>query len=1107
MTAALVALTACTKEISDAIDTMQPEHDAVYPDGASIDLHFSVPVPATTRGAMADEPIIDDDGFYVAVFDGSGSLKQYEKAEFDKVSQNGRANAENFKVTLLLKSSECRLHFIVNGPTKTEVTGGMESALLQQWMTDYPKGAYWQRIVLPEGITAYSFPAKNRVRQDGEWVDVDWVNGNEIVFYYTQEEKDGKIIYNHVGESTPGATRQAWTVHISTTGRPYYTDGDGQTVNVGDYVDARGHKILDGTGYFQSTSVTDAVESVPLVRNFARIKVKAASEAGNFTPKEYYLMNIPDKGTIAPYSSAVGGFVPEYSVSRYERVPDPDDPYQLVSGDPKIYTLTEGEEMNHSALLASLTMSRYTADMPSTASLIQTMADVEEDPDVIDNWTLYEAGAANATIDATESAFVFERGVPNKNQDPIYLLISGTKNDLEGNPTRWFKVELTDALGRYFRVFRDMTYFLEIGQIDGADGYETAAEAAVGVSVSDVSNSIATENLTQVSDGKSPGTSMWVEYIDYTSTQKADSEGKGEKKSILYKVYDSSTGDALPAEINGESRYTLDFDADDPAIEGLVTEDSAYSGVGPDGKSDWRYAVVQLVPSSLSGIVSGELLISGITKVGETSGKTLSRKVKYHVMPTQNLTLSAEALATEKVGEETKLTITLPDGLGFSLFPLVLKIEFEKGNMNPVAAKNKYHDGEKIDLPVESGPSYFSDNNSFYFLFTVNYSDYYDRSNKVQPYNGKYELYFETTQDYSTQGANGSNETWVSVTDNGGYFFYKPEDESKMFTAENKAVTQVTVTGGGNNYFNVSPTSQTVRANETSAKIYVSTKTGTAWTVSSTGMTATPNSGSGPGYVTLSFDENTGNTITYTATVTAGSSSAQVRVVHEGPKIELSASAVTVSAAGGSYTLTVASDVAWTAALRNSIDGVSISPTSGDGDGTIVLNYGENTSTTSRSIVVRVSSNDNPNLYKDFTLTQKKKPTPVERTLTTNQNTINSSGVYTGDYNNEINLSFAFPNNGLDQNHNSAIRLTQRDGNSVTIRANTITKIVVNYVDRYVGDITSIASGEGSISNSGTTTTWTNTTGSDSVTLNFARSTNGSYRVSSIAVTYLSDED
>lgn len=884
LSAALVALTACTKEIdfkeAPAIDT-----ETGYPEGATVEVVFGIPTPPETRGAMNDTPILDD--MHVAVFDGSGALREYVKAErFDKAVINGWDGRQYFKVELKLRNSESHLHFIVNGPAKSTVTGGMESVLLKQWVTDYPNAAYWQRIVLPEGVNAYYFSAYKSKTPEGE--GIPWTNGDIIYFYYFEEEEGqyehvSKAVYDANHSSDDRYKFKSYPVTVS-NGRASYNDGS-NTVNVGDYVNAIGEKILDGTGYFQSASITEAVASVPLVRNFARIKVRAGT-GGNFTPTEYYLMNIPDQGTIAPFSDEVGGIASVYSASNYYTPQyDPEDPDTepeyfepyWETTDPVIYDLTEVNK-NHSSLMSALNGGRYPATMPATAKLIQTSKDIvknEANQNVLptddqgkETWKKYTVADANTSVSDVQSAFLFERGLPTKDQDPTYLLIGGTLHGHEEE--RWFKVELTNGDGQYIRIFRDITYFLEIGQVNGSEGYESAADAAVGLSVSDVSNSLATKNLEEVSDGKTPSTTMRVSYIDYVGNKPS-----GEAKEILYKVFTSNGSLAEPM-TNGESRYTLEAEGDcfqlengKPKIE--IVEGSSYTG--PDGQSNWCKATIYLKsPASDGTITNGILKISGITEEGERlgNGKTLSREVKYHVMGIQNLTLEATPLENEQAGKRTKLTITLPRGLGYSMFPLVLRIEAEKGNLNPVnAVENNVPvnniNGVKVDLPVDPGTSYFNGKNSFAFLFTINYSDYYDESNE-DPYNRTFELWFETTRGYNSQGSTGSNETYFSVTDNNEehYFFYKPDNSSEMYDpTKNKAVTPVAVTSP-NWFFTLSTNSVTVDANVKTASFTVKTNATNSWSLSTndSGFTTTPalsTSVTGTKVVTVNFDEeNTG---------------------------------------------------------------------------------------------------------------------------------------------------------------------------------------------------------------------------------------------------------
>ncbi|MCR4860912.1 MAG: hypothetical protein K5910_09655, partial [Bacteroidales bacterium] len=471
LTAALVALAACTKELPAPENPLVPEEqDSVYPEGAQVDLVFAVPADPQTKGAMGDTPNIDN--LYVAIFDGSGSLKEYVAATpldgTTYVTENGVAGAQRFKARVTLKNAERRIHFLANGPAKDEVTGGMESALLQQWMTEYDNAAFWQRIVLPNGITAYTFSGKD---ESGNTL----TEGARIYYYYLVEtDESGKEVYTPCSSTTAGAQTAEYVITL-TNGRPTYTAGS-QTVNPGDFVNAKGEKIVDGTGFFQSEEVAGAVELVPMVRNFARVKIvpeqvaEGGTATGNFTPVEFYLMNIPDRGTIAPYSSAVGGFVPQFASATSF-----DTEGNTVVTDPDIVTKTNAE------VLASLNAGKYPASIPSGGTLIQTVQEVKDNGNNIpDTWTKYTVAG---TLDGTESAFLYERGLPNKNQDPTYLLVGGTMTEGHASDERWFKIELTDANGAYFRVFRDITYAIELGNITGSDGYESAAAAALGVPV------------------------------------------------------------------------------------------------------------------------------------------------------------------------------------------------------------------------------------------------------------------------------------------------------------------------------------------------------------------------------------------------------------------------------------------------------------------------------------------------------------------------------------------------------------------------------------------------------------------------------------------------
>ena len=1110
LTAALVALAACTKELPVQDNTLVPEEqDSVYPDGAQVDLVFAVPDEMQTKGAMADKPIIDN--LFVAIFDGSGTLKEYVAATppdgTTYVTENGVAGAQRFKARVTLKNSERRIHFIANGPAKDEVTGGMESALLQQWTTEYDNAAFWQRIVLPNGITAHTFSGKD---SEGNTL----TDGTHIYYYYlVEQDEQGKDVFVPASSSTTGVQTAEYVIAL-VNGRPTYTAGS-MTVNPGDFVNAKGEKIVDGTGYFQSDEVADAVELVPMVRNFARVKIvpeqvaEGGTAKGNFTPEEFYLMNIPDHGTIAPYSATVGGFVPQFASTTTQD----SDGLSTVT-DPDIATKTNAE------VLTSLNAGKYPASMPVGAALIQTPQEVKDNGNAIPStWKHYTVAG---TLAGTESAFLYERGLPNKNQDPTYLLVGGTMTAGHASGTRWFKIELTDANGAYMRIFRDITYAIELGNITGSDGYDTPAQAALGTPVSDVSNALATENLEQVNDGK--GTSMWVKYIDYVGN-KPD----GETVTILYKVFDAETGVALSPTWDDDkdpstpevSRYTLTCDpAASETTTGAVsnvTADAAYSGADtPDGKTDWRVAEVTLVTPSSTEILHSTLTIAGVTADGATSGsgKTLSRKVKYHVMNTQKLTLSATKLASEAAGEETELTIKLPTGLGFSMFPLTLKIEAEKANLNPVASENMLSDGTAIDLPVETGPSYFSNQNSFGYLFSLNYSDYYNPENTANPYTTEFKLYFTTSKDYSGS-TSGSNETWISVTDSYGYFEGQPENPADMYDPEkNHAVTLVAVEGGGNSYLNISPVSQSVAPNATTATFSISTKSGTSWSVAavSSGVTPSPASGSGNGVVTLTFDPNSTNASReFVVRVTSGTTTKDITVTQEGPTINLAAATASVAASETYYDLDITSNTDWTAEVVSG--GATIANTkangdkvTGSGNGTVRISFDPSTATTAKTFEVKVYATNSTTISKTLTLTQRRTPTTGTLNISDlninnrsgNQNVGNGNVAFTNTSKSGSNLTLGYRRNRT--NYPATVKITPNSGVYITKLA--ITFSSDNYA-RYAMEEDNAAAPAGwTASRNGSVVTWSGDA-TDAITWTIGHDGNNGWPVATgLTVTY-----
>ena len=81
------------------------------------------------------------------------------------------------------------------------------------------------------------------------------------------------------------------------------------------------------------------------------------------------------------------------------------------------------------------------------------------------------------------------------------------------------------------------------------------------------------------------------------------------------------------------------------------------------------------------------------------------------------------------VNQPVYLQICLPEGLGASLFPIQLRIE----------AKNNTLSATSPNLPAQTGPSIFEGKgNTFYYIYTIKYSDYCKLNPRTMKYEYKY---------------------------------------------------------------------------------------------------------------------------------------------------------------------------------------------------------------------------------------------------------------------------------------------------------------------------------------------------------------------------------
>lgn len=707
--ALVLGATSCT----DLLDPSLRETGQQIPENAKVTLYFGTPAEVTTKADMASEPGANGiESIHVFVFNKEGILVETAEAvdqnnnpTFGKVTVNGSAGVKHWSVILTMSGDERRLHFIANLPKDQNgkyliPAAGSEASIFQSLATEYPKAAYWQRKVLSVGIRAYQY------------------DGSGTYDYVKQDDPNRGMLMK--GQEVPHQGE-----FEGTTGNLSYTDKNGRTVNKGDYIDRDACKIVAGTGFY---AIEELVERVPMVRNFARLRVNSTWTNGSnqvFKLTRAALVNKPTIGLIAPYDSKANGFPAEFT------------------------NLTKVDSDTQENVVDVDKLSGYTINVPS------------ENIDKAEP-TSFVPADENGVV----TLFTYERGIPTS--DPTCVLLAG-KWGGTGDEI-WYKIEIAGEDGGYFSFYRDVTYNMTITQIEDNPGYTSSTLAFKAAAVGDISNSAETKTLDQISDDK--GLTLWVSYIDDAIID-ADIDASNPYVTLLYTCFRQKTGQAtlyFNDLVSFKRQAHPDYDdaqyqwATD--VESTITEKRAVTDadgvVVPDASLQWFIAKVKLnkIPDGKNFLRSQIQVVANVTAArnkfsDETNGyaKRLSRDVTYTVMPKQNFTsLATTGVAASPAGKQTTVTIDLPTTLTKSLFPLTLMIEVQNNCLTPVD-----------NLTVETGASAFdASKNSFYFLKTISYGEYYNQTTKVLT--TSFDCKFKTTK------TSGNVPTKIRVSDKKGYF-------------------------------------------------------------------------------------------------------------------------------------------------------------------------------------------------------------------------------------------------------------------------------------------------------------------------------------------------
>ena len=392
-------------------------------------------------------------------------------------------------------------------------------------------------------------------------------------------------------------------------------------------------------------NVRTKLTGIRLIRNFSWIKLQDNAE--NFVLESFCVVNTRTRGSVAPYNASKQEFV------------------------------NFKDSITHENLVAN----GYEAYIPGDAELNKQIP-----PEMY--WgTDY---------------FIYERERPKA--DPLFILMKGTYTAENGDvmPGRYYKVDLRDANGDYFPVLRNFRYQVNLNNIKHA-GHATSEAAAQGAGSGDVSTSIETENLNNISNSV---IRLWVSYTDKMLVS-------SDTVTLKYKF------------VNLENAATSLNDSVTINMEGLSNENkviNTYETAVLDDSDGWRTLTIRPVAVS-SQRKTETITLVGRVKIGEQT-YTLQRKVKFTLREKMNFDLVCDPNAImEKIGDPFDLVIKVPGGLGNSIFPLDFEIEAVKQSITPDLGDN---------LPVVTGQSIVPNKNktTIGFIKSVSWDEYEDAENE-----------------------------------------------------------------------------------------------------------------------------------------------------------------------------------------------------------------------------------------------------------------------------------------------------------------------------------------------------------------------------------------
>ena len=407
-----------------------------------------------------------------------------------------------------------------------------------------------------------------------------------------------------------------------------------------------------------SADAIAAFSNLKLIRNFAKVTV--TENASNFDLIGYEVFNTPTKGSIVTLLEGNNADRPR------------------MAG---YYPTYVGTKTGDALTFSQLQTAGYTPSLVEGAVI---------DPTVPTAGGTY----SNAT------KFVFERVKTNAANRP-YIIIKGKYTDIEGTETTCFyRLDFTDKDGNYIPIFRNFQYNIEIDKVAKV-GVANPADAQP--SNANVSALITTANLTDLADGTSR---ILVQYIDKTFITSGDV-----KFQYIY-MRDATKPIAQENVTNASFRILTNQELQEEGKE-PNTDDPAFTSTGTttwNSTDKW-----QEITLTIAAVGDDEKRTTFRIEGQTAGGDKLYRDVTIHVLAKQNFSATYTS-GGNAIGSLVTVSLTLPDNLPSSVFPLQIAFEDSAKRLNP----------NSTDMPAQVGTSIVTGktDRSYQFVKSVSYSEY-----------------------------------------------------------------------------------------------------------------------------------------------------------------------------------------------------------------------------------------------------------------------------------------------------------------------------------------------------------------------------------------------